>query len=61
MRKVKESSLKADLVTKLYGEKPSPSEIFEMASNRYKGLTYQRKENEVYNKVYQEFLLQMMT
>ena len=34
MRKVKEASLKVDHVTKLYGEKPSPSEILEMVNNR---------------------------
>lgn len=47
MRKVKESSLKVDHVTKLYGEKPSPSEILEMVNNRYKSVTYQRKGNEI--------------
>ena len=47
MRKVKEASLKDDHVTRLYGEKPSPSKILEMANNRYKGVTYQRKGNEI--------------
>jgi hypothetical protein len=33
-----------DNVTKLFGEKPTPEQILEMA--RYKGVTYQRKGNE---------------
>ena len=46
-RKVKEASLKVDHVTKLYGDKPSPSEILEMVNKKYKGVTYQRKGNEI--------------
>jgi len=45
-KKIKEASLKVDHVTKLYCDKPSPSEILEMFNNRYKGVTYQRKGNE---------------
>jgi hypothetical protein len=33
-----------DNVTKVFGEKPTPEQILEMA--RYKGVTYQRKGNE---------------
>ena len=44
MKKVKEASLKADHVRRLYGEKPSPFEILEMANNRYKGVTYKERE-----------------
>jgi len=31
-------------VTRLYGEKPTPEQILEM--EKYKGVTYQRKEND---------------
>lgn len=54
MKGVKEKSLKAKIVTKLYGEKLTHEEVFEIASNRYKSLTYQRKGNEVQIKVNQE-------
>jgi hypothetical protein len=40
-----------DNVTKLYGEKPTPEQILEMA--RYKGVTYQWKGNENPTKSYQ--------
>ena len=44
---------KVRYLTKLHGEKPSPEKILEMASNRYKGLTYQKMGNEISSKVYQ--------
>jgi hypothetical protein len=41
--------LKVDNVTRLYGEKPTPEQILEMA--RFKGVTYQKRRND--NKSYQ--------
>jgi hypothetical protein len=43
-KQTKELSKKVDNVTKLYGEKPTPEQILEMA--RFKGVTYQKKGND---------------
>jgi hypothetical protein len=44
LKQNKESSKKVDNMTRLYGEKPTPEQILEMA--KYKGVTYQRKGND---------------
>jgi hypothetical protein len=44
LKQNKEASVKVDNVTRLYGENPTPEQILEMA--KYKGVTYQRKEND---------------
>jgi hypothetical protein len=44
LKQNKEASVKVDNVTRLYGEKPTLEQILEM--EKYKGVTYQRKEND---------------
>ena len=60
MKEVKEKSFEAKNVIKLYEENPTPEEILEISSNRYKGVTYQRKGNEDQTKVNQETLKSLL-